>query len=50
MRLHLCRDPQDCDFCQRRAEIEHDHDDWSPSELDDMADYAAARDVGGGHP
>lgn len=50
MRVHLCRDPADCDYCERRAEVLKDHDDWGDGELNDMADYAAARDYGGGHP
>lgn len=50
MRLHLCRDVDDCDYCQRRAEALRDHDDWTDGELDDMADYAAAKEYGGGHP
>lgn len=49
MRLHLCRHPDNCDYCERRAELEAD-DLFSSHELDDLADYAAAKEHGGGHP
>lgn len=50
MRLHLCRNPEDCSYCERRAEALKEHADWTDGELDDMADYAAAAEYGGGQP
>jgi len=50
MRIHLCRHPEDCAYCERRAEALKEHEDWTDGELDDMADYAAAAAYGGGHP
>jgi L-lysine 2,3-aminomutase len=49
MRVHLCRHPDNCDYCERRAELEAE-DLYSAHELDDLADYAAAHEYGGGHP
>lgn len=50
MRVHFCRHPDDCAYCERRAEIEAGDEDYSAHELDDLADYAAAKEYGGGHP
>lgn len=46
-----CRnpDPLDCEWCERMAEEQADPDfQYSRAELDALADYAAAREHGGG--
>lgn len=51
-REHRCP-PEDtpCPRCETRAEDRADEDaDWTEHDLDLMADAAAARDYGGGHP
>lgn len=48
--VHVCKARDECDYCQRRAEVLRDHEEWTDGELDDMADYAAAAEYGGGHP
>lgn len=47
-RRHRCPPEEPCDYCERRAEAIASYDDWSLRDLDDQADYIAAKE--NGHP
>lgn len=49
MNPHRCTGPDPCTWCETQAEQAADeYVEWTQRDLDVMADYAAAREYGGG--